>query len=86
MPIKLDFSPTCVVVYCTDCPHWRGFGFTKDEAHAVAVRHEENVHPASTQARNARDLYQWRHAGESENVTDHPESGPRGNPDSTQAH
>lgn len=54
MAIKLDESDTSVVVYCTDCGHWRAFTWTREEGEAAAIRHEENVHPTSYAARNRR--------------------------------
>lgn len=62
MPIKLDQSTTSVVVYCTDCGHWRAFAWTMPEAHESAVRHEKLVHPDSRKAEKARDIYALRHA------------------------
>lgn len=52
MAIKLDISTTSVVVFCTDCGHWRAFAWTKTEGEAAAIRHEELVHPDSFAARN----------------------------------
>lgn len=65
MAIKLDISTTSVVVFCTDCGHWRAFTWTMPEAHNAAVRHEQLVHPGEVQASNARDQYRRRHAADS---------------------
>lgn len=69
MAIKLDPSATGVVVYCTECGHWRAFAWTMPEAHNAAVRHEQNVHPDSEQADQARRRYLGRHADDSSIVT-----------------
>ena len=65
MPIKLDESTTSVVVYCTDCGHWRAFAWTMAEGHNAAVRHEQLVHPMVEQAAKAREKYRARHADDS---------------------
>jgi hypothetical protein len=45
MSIKLDISPTSIVIYCTDCGHWRGFAFDREDAERRGASHEERVHP-----------------------------------------
>lgn len=50
--IKLDRSPSSVVVVCDDCPWWFAFAFTYDDAERRACTHEENVHPDSTNMRD----------------------------------
>lgn len=58
MAIKLDISPNSVVVYCTDCGHWRAFAWSRDEGNDRAAAHEERVHPEQREARRrveARD-------------------------------
>lgn len=69
MAIKLDPSATSVVVYCTECGHWRAFAWTMTEAHDAAVRHEQLVHPDDEQADQARRRYLRRHAADSSIVT-----------------
>ncbi|MFJ3392028.1 hypothetical protein [Leifsonia aquatica] len=69
MAIKLDESSTSVVVYCTDCGHWRAFAWTLSEGHDAAVRHEQLVHPDLEQADQARRRYLRRHADDSSIVT-----------------
>jgi hypothetical protein len=53
MTIRLDSTSESVVIVCTDCPHWSGFAFTKDDAWKRAAAHEEQVHPGQEKARNA---------------------------------
>lgn len=65
MAIKLDVSATSVVVYCTDCTHWRAFAWTIPEGHERAVDHEQRVHPGKRQALIARAKYEERHAVDS---------------------
>lgn len=50
--IKLDRSPSSVLVVCDDCPWWHSFAFDYDDAEKRAIRHEENVHPTSTNMRD----------------------------------
>jgi hypothetical protein len=51
--IKLDFTQISVVVTCSLCPWWRGFGFDRADGWATGARHEANVHPECQQARDA---------------------------------
>jgi hypothetical protein len=62
MPIKLDISKTLVVIYCSDCPHWRACAWTPDEGRTRAAIHETNVHPESFQVRNQIAKNERRHA------------------------
>lgn len=62
MATKLDKSACSVVIFCTECPWWRGFRITVLEAHNCACDHEAAVHPGATQASNARSIYRARHA------------------------
>lgn len=62
MAIKLDISAALVVVYCTDCTHWRAAAWTITEGHNSAVRHEDNVHEGQSQARKAAERHRSRHA------------------------
>lgn len=68
--IKLDKSSSSVVVLCTECPYWRGFGFDREHGWRVGAAHEKNLHPeAKQQAQKAlgsakRDT---RHAAHSSN-------------------
>jgi hypothetical protein len=73
MAIKLDVSPSSVVVYCEECGHWRAFAWTVLEGHQSAVRHELNVHIESEQARQAQRRYLTRHADQTVIVTTDPE-------------
>lgn len=68
MSIKLDKSNELVVVYCTECGHWRAAAWTVAEAHNRAVTHEQNVHPDSTQARDSARRYAGRTDAETGNV------------------
>jgi hypothetical protein len=83
MSIKLDISPTSIVIYCTDCGHWRGFAFEREDAEARGVTHEERVHPESwefrrkVQKNNSRRAE--RHAADSINDQIHPEDSRHGN-------
>jgi hypothetical protein len=74
MAIKLDISPSSVVVYCDECGHWRAFAFTIAEGHVSASSHEERVHPQSVQARDAASKYRQRHADDSTIVRLDPDS------------
>ena len=53
MTIRLDFTTLSVVVKCSDCPWWSGFGFDKADAWTVGARHEKDRHSNSQQARDA---------------------------------
>lgn len=56
-PIRLDCSTvTGIVIYCRECGHWSAFRFTKEQAWACAIAHEELVHPARREQRDARDM------------------------------
>lgn len=79
MAIKLDISTNSIVVYCTECGHWRAFAWTKEEAHAAAVRHERNVHPEQRQAEKAQHKYLTRHAAETTNVDTRADDRRHGN-------
>lgn len=82
MAIKLDESTTSVVVYCTECGHWRAFAWTMGEAHQAAVRHEQLVHPDAQQAAKAADKWRSRnvrHAAESARVDKPLHDLPHGN-------
>lgn len=83
MAIKLDESATSVVVYCTDCGHWRAFAWTMEEGHKAAERHESLVHPESFQASKAADKWRARnirHAAESSIVEVGAVDSRHGNP------
>lgn len=51
--IKLDRTRISVVVTCTDCPWWHGFGLDDTEAWATGKRHQERHHPGEQQAAKA---------------------------------
>lgn len=53
MTIKLDSTRHSVVVICTDCPWWRGFGFDTLDAWGVGRAHEQRVHKGELQAAKA---------------------------------
>lgn len=63
-PIRLDASCVGIVIHCRECGHWSAFRFTKAEAWEVAIAHEERVHPARREQRDAADqrAYAARHA------------------------
>lgn len=63
-PIRLDASTVGVVIHCRECGHWSAFRFTKLEAWAVAIAHEERVHPEHREQRAAAEqrAYEARHA------------------------
>lgn len=63
-PIRLDASRVGVVIYCSECGHWSAFRFTKLDAWAAAIAHEERVHPERREQRDAADqrAHQARHA------------------------
>lgn len=70
MAIKLDKSSTSVVVLCTECPYWRGFGFDREHGWRVGAAHEKALHPeAKQQAQKALSHAQrdGRHAAHSPN-------------------
>jgi hypothetical protein len=50
MTIKLDKSTSSVVVKCTDCPYWYGFGFDIEHGWRVGAAHEKSIHPGEKQA------------------------------------
>lgn len=58
--IKLDSTQISVVVKCTLCPHWYGFGFDRPMGWAVGAAHEENVHPGEDQARKVQRMTRRR--------------------------
>jgi hypothetical protein len=68
MTIKLDLSPSTVVVWCTECPWFQDLTTARVAAHNLAVDHEVEAHPESRRARDTRDLYLKRHAVNSQNV------------------
>lgn len=80
MAVKLDPSDTCVIVYCTDCGHWRAFAWTYLEGHDAAVRHAELVHPGDFAAHKRRSDYVRRHAVETGNAEVPEDDRVRGNP------
>lgn len=51
--IKLDYTQFSVVVKCSECPWWSGFGFDRAHGWSVGANHEAAVHPQSQQARDA---------------------------------
>lgn len=53
-PIKLDCSPSGIVIYCEQHDWWRAFRFHKDEAWDAACGHEEREHEGDYHQRNAR--------------------------------
>jgi hypothetical protein len=53
--IRLDFTQHSVVVKCSSCPWWSGFGFDRTHGWSVGANHEASVHPESEQARKALD-------------------------------
>ena len=55
MTIKLDYTSHSVVVTCSACPWWHGFGFDRAHGWAVGANHEAAVHPESDQARKNLD-------------------------------
>lgn len=69
MTIRLDISPNSVVVYCTDCGHWRAFAWTREEGEISGDRHEANVHPEAMdfrrQTERNRRSRAARHAADS---------------------
>lgn len=58
MTVKLDVSRFSVVVWCTDCPDFRGLAFDVGEGHHIATAHENAAHPWSRTAEN--NAYKWR--------------------------
>lgn len=83
MTIRLDISPSSVVVYCDECGHWRAFAWDRNEGELTGVRHEENVHPDSWEfrrqvAKNRRNR-DARHADDSINAPRCPEYSTHGN-------
>lgn len=54
-PIRLDASPSIVVIACTEHPWWRAMRFTKEDAWEVACSHEEREHEGDYRQRKARD-------------------------------
>lgn len=66
MTIKLDYTSLSVVVVCTDCPWWYGFGFDREDGWVTGTRHQSNVHPGENQAATARSMARARLALESE--------------------
>ncbi|MFJ3394007.1 hypothetical protein [Leifsonia aquatica] len=54
MSITLDKSSSSVVVLCSECPYWRGFGFDREHGWRVGAGHEKALHPdAKQQAQKA---------------------------------
>jgi len=51
--ISLDYTQLSVVVICTDCPHWYGFGFDRLHGWRVGADHEDRVHPGREGAADA---------------------------------
>ena len=60
MPIKLDSSPSGVVVYCTDCDHWAESAGDRLEGARIANTHERGVHPDQTFASSNLSQLQTR--------------------------
>lgn len=83
MAIKLDISPTSIVIYCTDCGHWRGFAFDREDAERRGAKHEESVHPKVWDFRKKVDKNNRRraerHAADSINDRNRPEDSRHGN-------
>lgn len=52
-PIRLDYSSTGIVIVCAHCPWWSAFRFTREQAWACALAHEEREHPGETHQRRA---------------------------------
>ncbi len=44
MKITHDRSPVSVVTFCDECPYWRAFSFTLEEANQRAANHKITVH------------------------------------------
>lgn len=61
MAIRLDLSPSSVVVYCSDCPWWADVTTTRMSAHTAAGGHEAQCHPGERTAQDNRDQYRDRH-------------------------
>ena len=83
MSIKLDISPNSIVIYCTDCGHWRGFAFDREDAERRGAKHEELVHPQSWDFRRKVDKNTarraLRHAADSIDDQIRPQDSRHGN-------
>ncbi|MFK4761193.1 hypothetical protein ACI3KS_09705 [Microbacterium sp. ZW T5_45] len=53
-PIRLDESPSDIVVHCEEHPWWTAMRFHRDEAFDAACGHEEREHPGDYRQRDAR--------------------------------
>lgn len=53
--VQLDTSSSGVVVWCVECPTWAVGVSTQRGAWAIAVEHEESVHPDVHVQRDNRD-------------------------------
>lgn len=51
--LSLDYTRLSVVVLCSECHWWRGFGFDRLDGWTTAARHEGTWHPDQEQARDA---------------------------------
>jgi len=58
--LRLDSTRLSVVVLCSDCSWWRGFGFDKLDGWTTAARHEAQFHPEQEQARSALRMAESR--------------------------
>lgn len=62
MAIKLDVSPSSIVVYCTECTGWQQLATNKTTARRIVTQHALQVHGSQSREGDAASTWLRRHA------------------------